>query len=208
MKTGTFRYTQGFRRLLDYAAFDCADRGEREVRVDHLLLGLYREDFPLIDDVLANFRVDSMVVLDRLLKANPSRGVRVAVSEVELSPQAMQAVAKGETEAERAGDGFLTAAHVFLGILHHRRRNIQDFFIREEFAKHSRQVLSQVRELVRWLRIEQGAQQHNRELEILEDGTLVALDAMRINGSQKTSSGRRTLAIHIKMIKHFSVRHE
>ena len=78
MKTGAFHYTQGFRRLLEYAAYDCAERGEREVRVDHLLLALYREDFPLIDEVLASFRVDSMVVLGRLLEANPPRGRRLA----------------------------------------------------------------------------------------------------------------------------------
>ena len=203
MSVRTFRYAPGFRRLLDYAAYDCAERGEREVRVDHLTLALYREDFPLIDEVLASFRVDSMVVLDRLLRANPAVGSPLAVAEVELSPTAMQAIGRGETEADLAGDGLLTTAHVFLGILHHRRDNIQDFFIREEFVPQSHEVLARVRDRVRWLRLGRDAR-GERELDILDDGTLISLDSL----PPKTVSinGRRavTQAIRLRMLKQFS----
>ena len=46
------RYATDFQRLLEYAAYDCGQRGASEITVDHLMLGLYREDFPLVDEVL------------------------------------------------------------------------------------------------------------------------------------------------------------
>ena len=200
MAARTFRYAPAFNRLLEYAAYECAERGEQDVRVDHLLLALYREDFPLIDEILASFRVDSLVVLDRLLKANPYSGRRARLAEVTLTPEAMQAIAAGESEAELAGDSFLTSAHVLMGILHHKRHAIQDLFIREEFVARSQEVLERVRELTRWLRLGAGSS-HQRELEILEDGSLASFEARPVRTRGAEQEG---LAVHLKLLKRFA----
>jgi ATP-dependent Clp protease ATP-binding subunit ClpA len=203
-RTQTFGYTAGFRRLLDYASHDCALRGEHAVRVDHLVMGLYREDFPLIDEILGSFRVDSLVVLDRLLKANPATGDARRVSDVELAPEAMGAIAVGEREAAEAGDRQLAPAHVFLGILEYRRDRLADFFIRDEHVKRGEQVLARVRELVRWLRLgDQTASE--RDIEILEDGTWVTMDSQMLRGG-RDGKDRKSWAVKLRMLGPLSSR--
>jgi len=201
MATTSFQYDPGFKRLLEYAAYDCAERGERAVRVDHLALALYREDFPLVDEVLAAFRVDSINVLERLLKANPGVAAPVDVTAVELSPEAMRAIALGEREAQHRGDKALTAAHVFVGVLRSEQKKLRDFFVRDELVGRGEGLLADVVELVRWLRSGAGGP-GGRELDVLEDGTLVAVDA--VPWREAEAGGRSGLAVKLKILKYFS----
>src|SRR5687767_3832918 len=97
------KYSPAFQRQLEYAAYDCAQRGASVIVADHLLMGLYREDYPLLDEVLGTFRVDSIVVLDRLLKRHPEAPRPARPDTVKLSPEALEIISLAEGEQERMG---------------------------------------------------------------------------------------------------------
>jgi len=195
------KYSQSFERLLDYAAYDCAVRGETAVAVDHLLMGLYREDFPLIDEVLASFRVDSMVVLDRLLSANPESRRPSRRDDVGLGAEALGAIAEAEREAEALGHATLTPPHTLLGILSYNRDSLERYFIRDEIIKEQEdEVLSTVRDLVSWLRFPAHGTA-DRELDVIDARTVVGIESRRLRSP--AGDDREAWAVHVRMLKQF-----
>ena len=78
------------------------------------------------------------------------------------------------------------------------RGRLEDFFIRDELVARADDVLMQVRELVHWLRPSDGKGMQ-RDLEILDDGTLVAIDAEQLR-SRKAGRMRTTLAVRLRML--------
>ena len=193
------KYSPAFQRQLEYAAYDCAQRGGRAIADDHLLLGLYRENFPLVDEVFSTFRVDSLKVLERLLEAHPEAGATRSADAVSMGPEALGAIACAEREACRLGHRELTPPHTLLGILGHERDRLQRYFIRAELV-HNRadQILAEVRELVSWLRFE-AARGAERELEVISRGTIVGVESMRLKGSRKP----RGYAVQVRLFKRF-----
>lgn len=198
------KYSPGFQRLLEYAAYDCALRGQTAVLPDHLLLGLYREDFPLIDTTLATFKVDSLVVLDRLLHANPEARKPTRAESVRLSPEGLRAMAHAEREAEAFGHDTLTPPHTLLGILDYNRDHLERLFIRESvFKQREDKVLQQVRELVSWLRFGSDASDR-RELDYLDADTIVGIEDVPL--PSVSSRELKTFAVRLRMLKRFRAR--
>ena len=191
------RYATDFQRLLEYAAYDCGQRGASEITVDHLMLGLYREDFPLVDEVFATFRVDSMIVLERLLRLNPEGADRLSLADIRMGPDALRAVAAAEDEATSLGHDILMPGHVLVGILVRSRERLQRYFVRQEIV-HGREdeVLAQVRSVVNWLRFAE-APRTDRELEVIDANTVVGLEAV---ATRDRESG---FAVQLRMIKSF-----
>lgn len=191
------RYATDFQRLLEYAAYDCGQRGGAEITVDHLMLGLYREDFPLVDEVFATFRVDSMVVLERLLRLNPDDAPPLPVVEVRMGPEALRAVAAAEDEAVALGHDLLMPGHVLVGILVRSRDRLQRYFVRQEVV-HGREdeVLSHVRSVVAWLRFAE-APRTDREMEVIDANTVVGLESVAASGREPG------FAVQLRMLKHF-----
>ena len=106
-----------FDRLLAYAAYDCAQRGKRLVNSDHLLLGLYREDFPLVDEVMCSLDVDAFYALGRLLKFNPESERPYDIRNVRFGNEAMEILTLANMEVRRFQHEAITAAHVFMALL-------------------------------------------------------------------------------------------
>ncbi len=195
------KYSPTFERQLEYAAYDCAERGRQEVGVDHLLLALYRLDFPLIHEVFATFRVDALALLDRILCANPEGSSRIGRDAVQLSPQALGVIAAAEDEAQRLGHGILKPPHTLLGLLSFERNRLERYFIREEIVtEREDEVLAQVRDVVAWLRFT-GDGNTDRELEVLDRRTVVGLESIRLRSSEEQR--QQGYAVHVTMLKTF-----
>lgn len=195
------KYSPNFERQLEYAAYDCAERGSQELGVDHLLLALYRMDFPLLHEVFATFRVDALALLDRILRANPEGAARVGRDAVQLSPHALGVIAAAETEAQRLGHGILKPPHTLLGLLVYERERLERYFIREEIvSQREDEVLAQVRDVVAWLRF--ASEGHSdRELEVLDRRTVVGLESIRLRSSEERR--QNGYAVHVTMLKTF-----
>jgi ATP-dependent Clp protease ATP-binding subunit ClpA len=193
------RYAAGFERLLTYAAYDCAQAGGTAVEVDHLLLGLFREDFPLVDEVLQSFRVDSLQLLERLLQRHPEAARPTAPDQVTLGTEALGAIALGEEEAERLGHGVLTSAHTFVGILEHRRHELGQVFVRDAVVRgREEQVLAQVRQLVHWLRFSAAARTE-RGLDVIDADTVAGWEAVSVRPLGKRQ--RQAFAVQLHLFK-------
>ena len=198
------RYAASFERLLEYAAYDCGLRGKSDVACDHLMLGLYREDFPLLDEVFATFRVDSLAILDRLMKAHPETERPVDRRSVAMGPEALGAICLAEAEADRMSHDVLTPSHTFLGLLAYNRAHLDRYFIRVQIVrKREEAVLNQVRELVSWLRFEPArGTEHN--LERLSPGTLVEQESAPLLPTDRDP--RTGFSVRMRMLKHFRAR--
>jgi ATP-dependent Clp protease ATP-binding subunit ClpA len=193
------KYSPGFQRMLEYAAYDCSQTGGGEVGVDHLLMGLYREDFPLIDEVLGSFRVDSMVVLERLWKAYERAAERtVAPEKVRLGAEALAAIHRAEVEARRMGHEVIEPSHTLVGILELHRDRLDRYFVRENVYRAKEDaVIEQVRKLVRWLRFEQA----DRSIESLDGEAVASFEASEL---EAPSPGElRRFAVRLSLLKAF-----
>jgi ATP-dependent Clp protease ATP-binding subunit ClpA len=157
------------KRLISYAIYDAAQRGQSVLNADHLLLGLFREDFPLIDSVTDQFQVNSFMVLDKVLRTNPEIPEIIDEAQVELGPESREVLALSELEAKRFGHNFLRVEHVLLGILNFKKHLFTEFLLEKEFC------LEKVRRIISILRFGGTIPQSDETYE-LDESTWLELD--------------------------------
>jgi len=136
------KLSRGFKRTVAYAVYDCAARGKSSLSADHLLLGLFREDFPLIDDITNTFSLDSFKLLDTVLGENPETFESTRADHVSLGPEALEILQYAELEAYGFAHESIRPEHLFLGIMDSRASMLNDFLMQKEV------VCALVRELV------------------------------------------------------------
>lgn len=167
---------QGLQRVLSYAAYDCAEGGREQVEPDHLLLGLFREDFVLIDAVASYYRLNSLKILERVLGNNPEAAVPAPLEQVVFGPAALQILCEAGLEAESFGHSRVQPEHLFLGFLEYKRAILPDLFLQR------RVTVERVREIVSYLRFD-SAPARRRETFSLPRGAQLTIEHHRLRRS-------------------------
>jgi ATP-dependent Clp protease ATP-binding subunit ClpA len=107
------RYTEYARRVLFFARYETSQFGSNEIEPEHLLLGLLREDRPLMD----RFVPGASEVRKQIEREKPP-GPKVSTSkDLPLSHSAKRVFAFGAEEAERMNHSHIGTEHLLLGLL-------------------------------------------------------------------------------------------
>lgn len=136
------RYTEKARRVIFFARFEASQYGSSYIETEHLLLGLWREDYA-VRAYLKDTGMDSAVraEVDRLVVRGKPFGTSI---EVPLSADGKNALRFAAEEADRLGQQHIGTEHVLLGLLRvkdslaeriARERGLQLEEFRERLAK-------------------------------------------------------------------------
>ena len=110
-------YTEKARRVIFYARYEASQWGESHIEVEHVLLGIFREDQPLMERYLQN----SQAVLDdlrnRLEAVSYMRPKDHPAIDLPLSPGAHRVLRRAAEESERLQQGYIGTEHLLFGIL-------------------------------------------------------------------------------------------
>lgn len=137
------RYTEKARRAIFFARYEASQYGSTHIDVEHLLLGVLREDRSVARKVL-RAKGGEQSVRDEI-ERHITRGERISTSvEVPLSAECMRILNYAAEEAERLGDKNVDTAHFLLGILREknsfaaqvlRERGLALDWLREELSR-------------------------------------------------------------------------
>ena len=111
------RYTEKARRIIFFARYEASQSGTPSIEVDHLLLGLLREDKSLVDRLLtggASEREDMRQELQALRAPGTPGSTSI---DLPLSPPAKRVLAYAAEEAERFLHKHIAPLHLLLGML-------------------------------------------------------------------------------------------
>jgi ATP-dependent Clp protease ATP-binding subunit ClpC len=121
------RYTEKARRVMFFTRFEASQYGCHYIDTEHLLLGLLRENFPLMSAMIG-----SGISLDTVrqdIEKQVQRGERFSTAvEVPLSIESKRVLKFAAEEAERMAERHVGAELLLLGLL------------REENALHTEQT--------------------------------------------------------------------
>ena len=111
------RYTEKARRVIFFARYEASQFGSPHIDSEHLLLGLIREDKPLIRTALPNLESPG-----KQLRAEIEAGIghrpRISTSvEMPLSQECKHILNFAAEEAERLAEKGIATHHLLLGIL-------------------------------------------------------------------------------------------
>ncbi len=110
------RFTERARRVVFFAQEDAARFGENNVRTEHLLLGLVRED----DSVAARILARLGVSLDRIredIEKQITRGQGIVGQDMELTPPAKMTIDEAYAEARERNVNYIGTEHLLLGLI-------------------------------------------------------------------------------------------
>jgi ATP-dependent Clp protease ATP-binding subunit ClpA len=109
------RYTEKARRTVFFARYEAAQVGSAYIETEHILLGLLREDGPLLHRLLPN--LSASVVREQLTSRLP-HGARVSTSvDLPLSKESRNILAHAAEEADRLSDSYIGTEHLLLALL-------------------------------------------------------------------------------------------
>src|SRR5262245_60471855 len=138
------RYTERARRAIFFARYEASRFGSWEIRTEHLLLGMIREDGTLIHRILGS-RVES---IRKIIESRTTDREAVPASiELPLSLECKRILAFSADEAERLRHRNIGSEHLLLGIL--REEDCLATQILREVgigAEQAREVISQLAE--------------------------------------------------------------
>jgi hypothetical protein len=110
------RYTEKARRLVFFARFEASQYGSPCIETEHLLLGLLREDQPLLKIFLGDTDFEGSIrsEIERRIK----QGERISTSvEMPLTADCQKALKLASEEAQRLAHRYIGTEHVLLGML-------------------------------------------------------------------------------------------
>lgn len=110
------RYKQRARRVIFFARYDAGRFGTQQIETEHLLLGLVREDEPLLARFLTIGATDASIRGQVLARTPMGDGIPITV-DLPLSEACKRALAFAAEEAERLGDQQIGTEHLLLGLL-------------------------------------------------------------------------------------------
>lgn len=137
------RFTEKARRVIFFARYEASQYGSMSIETEHLLLGLLREDKPLVWKFL---RVKGGVEsIRREFESQITRGERLSTAiEIPISAECKRILNKAAEEAERLGIKYVGTEHILLGILNEHdcwaarllhERGLTLDWLREELAR-------------------------------------------------------------------------
>jgi uncharacterized protein (TIGR02246 family) len=114
------RYTEKARRVVFFARFEASQYGSQYIETEHLLLGLTRENFPLMSDLIGyGISVDG---IREEIEKHVQRGERFSTSvEVPLSAESKRVLNHAAEEADRLGHRHIGTEHMLLGLLREKK---------------------------------------------------------------------------------------
>lgn len=111
------RYTDKARRAVFFARYEAGEFGSPEIETGHLLLGLLREDKPLVNRFLSSRAEIESIRAD--IEQQTSRGEKApAEADLPLSPECLRALVHAAEEADRLGRRQIGTEHLLLALLH------------------------------------------------------------------------------------------
>ena len=110
------RYTEKARRLIFFARFEASRYGSPYIETEHLLLGLLREDQPLLRIFLGQGSIDEEIRSE--VEQHITQRERISTSvEVPLRTECKKALNLASEEAQRLNHRHIGTEHVLLGVL-------------------------------------------------------------------------------------------
>jgi hypothetical protein len=108
------RYTEKARRVIFFARYEASQYGSLVIDAEHILLGLLREDRPLMRQLRLDFAPE---IRDEIAKV-VRQGERIPTSvELPLSGDSKEILQVACEEADRLANGHVGTQHILLGIL-------------------------------------------------------------------------------------------
>lgn len=110
------RYTDKAKRVIFFARYEASNFGSPYIDTEHLMLGLLREDKPIVDRFFYCDDLRKFVL--KKIEANTTICEKVSTSaETPLSDQSEQVLNFVIEEANRLGDWRISTEHILLGLL-------------------------------------------------------------------------------------------
>jgi hypothetical protein len=110
------RYTESARRLIFFARFEASRYGSPSIETEHLLLGLLREDRPLVTMFLGQGHIEEKIRAE--VERQITHRERISTSvEMPLTTDCQTVLKLAAEEAGRLGHRHIETAHVLLGML-------------------------------------------------------------------------------------------
>jgi len=114
------RYTQKARRMIFFARFEASRYGTPQIEAEHLLLGVAREDPPLMSRFLSD-RAGYESFQNEILAQTPA-GKSIPTSvDLPLSNESKRVLAYAAEEADRLRHKHIGTEHLLLGVLREKR---------------------------------------------------------------------------------------
>ena len=108
------RYTEHARRVIFFGRYEASEFGSDLIEPEHFLLGLLREDAPLMNRFVPSSQVE---VREQIERENPPRPKVSTSKDLPLSHSAKRVLAYGLEEAERMIHSQVGTEHLLLGLL-------------------------------------------------------------------------------------------
>ena len=110
------RYTEKARRVIFFARYEASQYGSAYIDTEHILLGLLREDSPLIHQLVGNIQLQGEIreEVEKVKKSGKSFPTNI---EVPLSSDSKKILMLAGEEADRLGNRHIGTEHILLGIL-------------------------------------------------------------------------------------------
>ena len=110
------RYTERARRVIFWSRYIASQRGCPEIEVEHLLLGLLREDMDLAERFFGSpWAVES--VWRRVDQSRPAGEKTLGPGDLPLSGEGKRALALAAEEADQVSNKSIGTGHLLLGLL-------------------------------------------------------------------------------------------
>jgi uncharacterized protein (TIGR02246 family) len=110
------RYTEKARRAIFFARYDASQYGSYYIDTEHLLLGLMRENFPLLSNMMGS-GISAHAIQQEIEKQIQRRERFSTAVEVPLSVESKRVLNFAAEEAERLGQRHVGTEHLLLGLL-------------------------------------------------------------------------------------------
>jgi hypothetical protein len=110
------RYTEKARRLVFFARFEASRYGSSYIETEHLLLGLLREDQPLLNIFLGDKDIEGSIRADVEQHITQREHISTSV-EMPLTAECKKALELASEEAQRLAHRHIGTEHVLLGML-------------------------------------------------------------------------------------------
>ncbi len=110
------RYTETARRIIFFARYEASQFGASYIETEHLMLGLFREDKALANQLLASYRKLEAIRYSITLRRTPGSKVSTSV-DLPLSAESKRVLAYAAEEVDRLKHKYVSTAHLLLGLL-------------------------------------------------------------------------------------------
>ncbi len=115
------RYTEKARRVIFFARYEASQFGAESIDPEHLLLGLAREDEPLLRRLLPNGRGSVHHLRTWIERHRPQREPIPTAVEMPLAPETKRVLHYSHEESDRLRDRHIGTEHLLLGLMREER---------------------------------------------------------------------------------------